>query len=272
MKLNNLIKEKKSYLCVGLDPDPSKIKNGQTIFDFCQNIIEETLPYTVAYKINTAFFESMGWRGWRLMTNIVDYLKTKNVFVIADAKRGDIENTSRYYAKAFFEELNCDAVTVNPYMGYDSLKPFLDYENKTTIILSLTSNEGAGDFQLNEMTNGNFLFEDVIKCSQNWDKKGDVMYVVGATKSEYLDYIRKIAPNDFLLVPGVGAQGGTLKEVSEKLLTDDCGLLVNMSRSIMYSENPGKEAKKIQKEMEDYLLWRSLKENQDTSLEVMNNL
>jgi orotidine-5'-phosphate decarboxylase len=196
----------------------------------------------------------MGWRGWRLMNNIIDYLKTKDVFVIADAKRGDIENTSKYYAKAFFEELDCDAVTVNPYMGYDSIKPFLEYENKTTIILSLTSNEGAGEFQLNEMTNGNFLFEDVIKCSQNWDKKGDVMYVVGATKSEYLDYVRKIAPNDFLLVPGVGAQGGSLKEVSEKLLTENCDLLINMSRSILYSENPGEEAKKVQKEMEQYLL------------------
>jgi orotidine-5'-phosphate decarboxylase len=254
MKLQNLIKQKNSYLCVGLDPNQGMLKQGQTIYDFCTNIIDQTLPYTVAYKINTAFFESMGWRGWRLMNNIIDYLKTKDVFVIADAKRGDIENTSKYYAKAFFEELDCDAVTVNPYMGYDSIKPFLEYENKTTIILSLTSNEGAGDFQLNEMTNGNFLFEDVIKCSQNWDKKGDVMYVVGATKSEYLDYVRKIAPNDFLLVPGVGAQGGSLKEVSEKLLTENCDLLINMSRSILYSENPGEEAKKVQKEMEQYLL------------------
>jgi orotidine-5'-phosphate decarboxylase len=256
MTLNNLkksIKEKNSYLCVGLDPDPTKMVKGTTIYDFCTNIIDDTLPYAVAYKINTAFFESMGWRGWRLMENLIDYLKTKDVFVIADAKRGDIGNTSKFYAKAFFEELNCDAVTVNPYMGYDSLKPFLDYTDKTTIILSLTSNEGSGDFQKSEMSNGNFLFEDVIKCSQNWNRNGDVMYVVGATKSEYLDYIRRFAPNDFLLVPGVGAQGGSLKEVSEKLLTEDCNLLVNMSRSIIYSENVKEEARKIQQEMETYL-------------------
>jgi len=254
MKLNKLIKEKKSYLCVGLDPDPSKIKNGLTIYDFLIDVIEQTLPYTVAYKVNTAFFESMGWRGWRLMSNIIDYLKRKNVFVIADAKRGDIGNTSKYYAKAFFEELNCDAVTVSPYMGYDSLKPFLDYENKTTIILSLTSNQSAGDFQLAEMSNGNLLYEDVIKCTRNWERKGDVMYVVGATKSYFLEYARQYAPNTFLLVPGVGAQGGSLKEVSEKLLTENCDLLVNMSRSILYSENPGGEAKKVQQEMEQYLL------------------
>jgi orotidine-5'-phosphate decarboxylase len=253
MKLQKLIKQKKSYLCVGLDPNQSMLKEGETIYDFCTNIIDQTLPYTVAYKINTAFFESMGWRGWRLMSNIIDYLKNKEVFIIADAKRGDIENTSKYYAKAFFEELDVDAVTVNPYMGYDSIKPFLEYENKTTIILSLTSNSGAGDFQMNEMSNGNFLFEDVIKCSQNWNKKGDIMYVIGATKSEQMDYVKKIAPNDFLLVPGVGAQGGSLQEVSEKLLTEDCNLLVNMSRSILNSENPGEEVKNIQKEMKNYL-------------------
>lgn len=251
--LKNKIKEKNSYLCVGLDPDPSKIKNGMTIYDFCIDVIEQTLPYTVAYKINTAFFESMGWRGWKLMSNIIDYLKIKNVFVIADAKRGDIGNTSQHYAKAFFEELNCDAVTVNPYMGYDSLKPFLDYENKTTIILSLTSNQSAGDFQLTEMSNGNLLYEDVIKCTQNWDRNGDIMYVVGGTKSYFLDYARNCAPNSFFLVPGVGAQGGTLKEVSEKLLTEDFNLLVNMSRSILYSDDPRKEAETIQKEMNDYL-------------------
>lgn len=253
MKLKNLIKEKKSYLCVGLDPDPTKMKEGQTIYDFCIDVINQTLPYTVAYKINTAFFESMGWRGWRLMSNVIDYLKNKNVFIIADAKRGDIGNTSKYYAKAFFEELDCDAVTVNPYMGYDSLKPFLDYKNKTTIILSLTSNEGAGDFQMTEMSNGNLLFEDVIKCSQGWERRGNIMYVVGATKSEQLSYVRNLAKSDFLLVPGVGTQGGTLKEVSEKLLTDECGLLVNMSRSILYSDNPGNESKKIQQQMETYL-------------------
>ena len=258
MKLNKLIKEKKSYLCVGLDPDPSKITNGLTIFDFCVNVIDQTLPYTVAYKINTAFFEAMGWRGWKLMSNIIDYLKTKDVFVIADAKRGDIGNTSKYYAKAFFEELDCDAVTVNPYMGYDSLKPFLDYEDKTTIILSLTSNQSAGDFQLNEMSNGNLLYEDVIKCTRNWERKGNIMYVVGATKSYFLDYARQYAPNTFLLVPGVGAQGGSLKEVSEKLLTENCDLLVNMSRSILYSENPGEEARIVQQEMEEYLFIESI--------------
>lgn len=253
MKLKELIKKKNSYLCVGLDPDPTKLKDGQTIYDFCINVIDQTLPYTVAYKINTAFFESMGWRGWKLMSNIIEFLKSKDVFVIADAKRGDIENTSKHYAKAFFEELDCDAVTVSPYMGYDSLKPFLDYENKTTIILSLTSNSGSNDFQMTEMTNGNLLFEDVIKCSQSWKRKGQIMYVVGATKSDFLNYTRKLAPNHFFLVPGVGVQGGTLKEVSEKLLTDDCNLLVNMSRSILYSDNPGEESRKIQQEMEKYL-------------------
>ncbi len=251
--LKNKVKEKNSYLCVGLDPDPSKITEGQTIYDFCINVIEQTLPYTVAYKINTAFFESMGWRGWKLMSNIIDYLKTKDVFIIADAKRGDIENTSKYYAKAFFEELDCDAVTVSPYMGYDSLKPFLEYENKTTIILSLTSNGGSSDFQMTEMSNGNFLFEDVIKCSQNWDKKGDIMYVVGATNINQLSFIRNIDRNTFLLVPGVGAQGGSLEKVSETLLTNDCGLLVNMSRSILFSENPGEESRKIQMEMKKFL-------------------
>jgi orotidine-5'-phosphate decarboxylase len=253
MNIKKLIQEKKSYLCVGLDPDPTKMKEGQTIYDFCINIIEQTLPYTVAYKVNTAFFESMGWRGWRLMENIIDYLKSKGVFIIADAKRGDIGNTSKYYAKTFFEELDCDAVTVNPYMGYDSIKPFLDYQNKTTIILALTSNEGAGEFQMSEMGNGNLLYEDVIKSSQNWDRYGDIMYVIGATNTNHLNYIRKIVPNHFLLVPGVGAQGGTLEEVSENLLTDDCGILVNMSRSIIYSENPEQEAKKVQEQMEKYL-------------------
>ena len=253
MKLKKLIKEKNSYLCIGLDPNQNMLKEGQTIYDFCTNVIDQTLPYTVAYKINTAFFESMGWRGWRLMSNIIDYLKNKNVFIIADAKRGDIENTSKHYAKAFFEELDCDAVTVNPYMGYDSLKPFLEYKNKTTIILSLTSNDGSNDFQITEMSNGNLLYEDVIKCSMDWPKKGNIMYVIGATRTEHLDNVRNIAPNEFLLVPGVGAQGGTLKEVSEKLLKENTNLLVNMSRSILYASDPGGEAKKIQLEMEAYL-------------------
>lgn len=250
--LKNLIKDKNSYLCIGIDPDPSKIPNGSTIYDFCTNLIDETLPYCVAYKINTAFFESMGWRGWKLMENIIDFLKSKNVFVIADAKRGDIYNTSKFYAKAFFEELNCDAVTVSPYMGYDSLQPFLSYDNKTTIILSLTSNDGSNDFQTSELVNGNLLFEDVIKCFSNWESKSDVMFVVGGTRTEHLKSVRDMT-SKFFLVPGIGAQGGSLQEVSEKLLTEDCGLLVNMSRSIIYSENPSLEAKKIQMEMQNYL-------------------
>jgi orotidine-5'-phosphate decarboxylase len=250
--LRKKIKEKNSYLCIGLDPDPNKIVNGMTIYDFCIGIIDDTLPYAVAYKINTAFFESMGWRGWKLMESIIDYLKTKDVFVIADAKRGDISNTSKFYAKAFFDELNCDAVTINPYMGYDSLEPFLSYENKTTIILSLTSNDGSNDFQTTELVNGNLLFEDMIKCCSNWESKSDMMFVVGGTRSEYLESVR-LMTSKFLLVPGIGTQGGSLQEVSEKLLTEDCGLLVNMSRSIIYSENPQLEAKKIQKEMEKYL-------------------
>jgi orotidine-5'-phosphate decarboxylase len=269
-QLKNKIKEKKSYLCVGLDPDVDRIPTGTTIVDFCFQIIDQTLPYAVSYKINTAFFESMGWRGFKIMSNIVDYLNKKDVFIICDAKRGDIGNTSKYYAKAFFEEYNFDALTVNPYMGYDSLKPFFDYTDKTTIILALTSNESSDDFQTNKLFTGDTLFETIIRTSKNWKSKGDKMWVIGATKSTYLSDIRKILKDDFLLVPGIGTQGGNLREVSKKLLTKDCGILVNMSRSILYAENPGMVASDIQKEMEIYLC-QSIKEKEDIQLDVMNN-
>lgn len=259
-QLISQIKAKNSYLCIGLDSDikkiPSHLLNAKDpIFEFNKRIIDATEKYAVSYKINTAFYEALGTKGWESLQKTIEYLP-KDVFIIADAKRGDIGNTSSQYAKAFFENLNCDAVTVAPYMGEDSVKPFLEIKDKWTILLALTSNSGAQDFEMLELKNGKKVYEEVLEKSQNWGTEENLMYVVGATKAEYIENIRKIIPNHFLLVPGVGAQGGNLAEVSKAGMTKDCGLLINSSRQIIYAskdrdfaEMAAKKAQEIQQEM-----------------------
>ena len=255
---------KKSYLCVGLDTDITKIpdhlkKHPDAIFEFNKAIIDATLDFCVSYKINTAFYEALGVKGWDAMERTVNYIPSTH-FRIADAKRGDIGNTSSQYARAFFETMNFDAITVAPYMGEDSIRPFLEYENKWTIVLGLTSNKGAGDFEL--QSNGSkMLYEQVIEKASRWGTTENLMFVVGATRAEEFTNIRSIAPDHFFLVPGVGAQGGSLKDISEKAMIRDCGILVNASRAIIYaSENKDftEEAKAIarqyQYEMKNYLL------------------
>jgi orotidine-5'-phosphate decarboxylase len=255
---------KKSYLCVGLDTDITKIpdhlkKHPDAIFEFNKAIIDATLDFCVSYKINTAFYEALGVKGWDAMERTVNYIPSTH-FRIADAKRGDIGNTSNHYARAFFETMNFDAITVAPYMGEDSVRPFLEYENKWTIVLGLTSNKGAGDFEL--QSNGRkMLYEQVIEKVSRWGTTENLMFVVGATRAEEFTNIRSIAPDHFFLVPGVGAQGGSLKDISEKAMIRDCGILVNASRAIIYaSENEdfAEEAKAIawqyQYEMKNYLL------------------
>lgn len=257
------IKKKKSFLCVGLDTDINKIPRElldttDPIFAFNKQIIDATHEVTVAYKPNLAFYESLGVNGWNSLEKTVNYLKYNypDIFIIADAKRGDIGNTSAMYAKAFFDHMEFDSVTVAPYMGEDSVKPFLTYVDKWVILLALTSNKGAADFQyMNE--NDEKLFERVIKKSAEWGTEENLMYVVGATKAEMLADIRKIIPNHFLLVPGVGAQGGSLEEVAKNGMNDKCGLLVNSSRGIIYASNgtdfaekAGEAAKAVQKDME----------------------
>jgi len=237
------IRQKKSFLCVGLDTDINKIPQylldtSDPIFAFNQQIIDATHDLTVAYKPNLAFYESLGVSGWNSLEKTVNYIRYNypGIFIIADAKRGDIGNTSSMYAKAFFDTMEFDAVTVAPYMGEDSVKPFLTYLDKWVILLALTSNKGAFDFQF--MTeNGEKLFEKVIKTSAEWGTEDNLMYVVGATKADMLADIRKIIPNHFLLVPGVGAQGGSLREVAENGMTSTCGLLVNSSRQIIYASS-----------------------------------
>jgi orotidine-5'-phosphate decarboxylase len=237
------IRQKKSFLCVGLDTDITKIPQylldtSDPIFAFNQQIIDATHDLTVAYKPNLAFYESLGVSGWNSLEKTVNYIRYNypGIFIIADAKRGDIGNTSSMYAKAFFDAMEFDAVTVAPYMGEDSVKPFLTYLDKWVILLALTSNKGAFDFQF--MTeNGEKLFEKVIKTSAEWGTEDNLMYVVGATKADMLADIRKIIPNHFLLVPGVGAQGGSLREVAENGMTSTCGLLVNSSRQIIYASS-----------------------------------
>ena len=264
------INRKKSFLCVGLDSDISKIPSHllsfqDPIFEFNKAIIDATLPYAVAYKPNLAFYESLGWKGLKSLEKTVAYirLKKEKVFLIADAKRGDIGNTSKQYALSFFgnidERLNYDAVTVAPYMGEDSVSPFLSFKNKWVVLLALTSNKGADDFQL-LTSNGKQLFEHVLESSKKWGNDQQMMYVVGATKAEMLGNIRKIVPDNFLLIPGVGAQGGSLDAVVKYGMNNDCGLLVNASRSIIYASNntdfaemAGQEAATIQKEMAKYL-------------------
>jgi orotidine-5'-phosphate decarboxylase len=259
------IQKKRSFLCVGLDTDILKIPKhlldtSDPIFSFNKEIIDATAEFTVAYKPNLAFYESLGSQGWESLEKTVHYVREKHpgIFLIADAKRGDIGNTSNLYARAFFEKLDFDAVTVAPYMGEDSVKPFMTYSEKWVILLALTSNKGAFDFQfLKDETTGDLLFESVLKTSQNWGTDENMMYVVGATKAEKLKEIREIVPDHFLLVPGVGAQGGSLREVAQNGLNSRCGLLVNSSRGIIYAsenadfaEKAGEAAKEVQKEME----------------------
>ncbi|WP_298822953.1 orotidine-5'-phosphate decarboxylase [uncultured Capnocytophaga sp.] len=261
-RLKQEIFSKKSFLCVGLDVDLNKIppfllKESDPIFAFNKAIIDATHPYTIAYKPNIAFYEAYGEKGWQSLRKTIDYLNEQHphIFTIADAKRGDIGNTATMYAKAFFEDLQFDSVTVAPYMGQDSVEPFLAFEHKATILLALTSNKGAFDFQT-LTTEGAPLYQQVLTRSQQWHNAHNLMYVVGATKAEYLADIRRIVPQSFLLVPGVGAQGGDLKEVCKYGLNDSVGLIINASRAVIYAsqgedfaQKAGEAAHSLQKEM-----------------------
>lgn len=261
---------KKSFLCVGLDTDLKKIPQhllgeDDPMFAFNKAIIDATAPYCVAYKPNLAFYESAGLKGMASFERTVKYLKAnyKSHFIIADAKRGDIGNTSAMYARTFFGEYDIDALTVAPYMGEDSVTPFLTYDGKWVILLALTSNKGSHDFQLTEDNSGERLFEKVLRTSQQWGNKNNMMYVVGATQGEMFKDIRKVAPEHFLLVPGVGAQGGSLQEVCKYGMTADCGLLVNSSRGIIYAsagkdfaDVAGEKAKELQEQMAAELIQR----------------
>ncbi|WP_422860537.1 orotidine-5'-phosphate decarboxylase [Flagellimonas sp. S174] len=260
------IKQKKSFLCIGLDTDLDKIpphllEEEDPIFSFNKAIIDATHDLCVAYKPNIAFYEAYGLQGWQALEKTMAYLNENypEIFTIADAKRGDIGNTSTRYAKAFFETLNFDSITVAPYMGKDSVEPFLMFEDKHTILLALTSNEGAFDFQTRTFENKE-LYKEVILTSSKYRNSQNLMYVIGATKSSYLAEIREIVPNSFFLVPGVGAQGGSLEEVCKYGMNDQIGLLINSSRGILYAskdevfdQSARKEALKLQKEMEKYL-------------------
>lgn len=261
------IKRKQSFLCVGLDTDIKKIpehllKEEDPIFAFNKAIIDATAPYCIAYKPNLAFYESMGVKGWIAFEKTVEYIKKNypDQFIIADAKRGDIGNTSAMYARSFFEELDIDAVTVAPYMGEDSVTPFLTYEGKWVILLALNSNKGSHDFQLTEDKAGERLFEKVLRKSQEWANDQNMMYVVGATQGKMFEDIRKIVPNHFLLVPGIGAQGGSLEEACKYGMNSKCGLIVNSSRAIIYADKSEafaqaakNEAEKVQKQMAEQL-------------------
>jgi len=240
------IKKKESFLCIGLDSSLDKIpaylkRMEDPIFEFNKKIIDATQDLAIAFKLNLAFYESLGLSGWTSLEKTIKHLKNyPELFLIADAKRGDIGNTSNEYAKAFFQNLNFDAITVAPYMGYDSISPFLAYKKKWAILLALTSNQGAQDFQFNFLPETNeFLYQQVIRKSSEWGNKENMMYVVGATKAEYLEAVRKIIPDHFLLVPGVGAQGGNLEQVSRFGMNKSCGLLVNSSRDIIYAGKDG---------------------------------
>ena len=262
-QLIDQIKLKNSFLCVGLDVDLNKIPKHflaleDPIFEFNKAIIDATHDLAVAYKPNTAFFEAYGIKGWQSLEKTINYINEKHpeIFTIADAKRGDIGNTSSMYAKAFFEDLNFDSVTVAPYMGKDSIEPFLAFENKHAIMLALTSNEGAFDFQTLKVE-GKEVYKQVLETSKTWKNSKNLMYVVGATKAEYFTEIRKIVPHSFLLVPGVGAQGGSLQEVCKYGMNTNVGLLINSSRAIIYASNgpdfaevARAEALKMQQEME----------------------
>ena len=261
------IKKKKSFLCVGLDADLDKIPQyllteEDPIFEFNKQIIDATAEFTVAYKPNTAFYEAYGIKGWQSLSKTINYLNVNypEIFTIADAKRGDIGNTSSRYAKAFFEDLAFDSVTVAPYMGSDSVEPFLEFKDKFTILLALTSNKGGLDFQGLDLESKDKVYQKVLQTALTWKNSDQLMFVVGATKAEYFKAIRKIVPNHFLLVPGVGAQGGNLEDVCKYGLNKDIGLLINSSRGIIYAGNDvnfaqesRKEAEKLQKEMQNYI-------------------
>lgn len=261
------IVKKKSFLCVGLDSEFEKIpaclkSTIDPVFAFNKTIVDETAAFSICYKPNLAFYESLGIKGWESLDKTVRYIKEKypEIFIIADAKRGDIGNTSKMYAQAFFEKMPFDAVTVAPYMGEDSVSPFLSYPGKFVVLLALTSNKGANDFQFFENPEKEKLFERVLKTSQKWADSDQMMYVVGATRAEMLSDVRKIVPDHFLLVPGVGAQGGSLSEVAKYGMNTKCGLIVNSSRAIIFADSTekfairaGEEAKKVQMEMEALL-------------------
>lgn len=265
-QLVNEIRKKKSFLCIGLDVDLAKIpqhllKEDDPIFAFNKAIIDATHHLCVAYKPNTAFYEAYGLKGWKALEKTINYINEKHpeIFSIADAKRGDIGNTSTMYAKAFFEDLAFDSVTVAPYMGKDSVEPFLAFDNKHTIMLALTSNQGAFDFQTKTVDDKE-LYKQVLETSKSWKNSENLMYVVGATKAEYFADIRKIIPNSFLLVPGVGAQGGNLQDVCKYGLSENIGLLINSSRGIIYASNKedftvaaAKKAEELQNEMAEIL-------------------
>jgi orotidine-5'-phosphate decarboxylase len=251
-ELSKQIKQKKSFLCVGLDTDINKLpshfrKTPENVRAFNRDIIMATFDTCVAYKINVAFYEAMGTAGWNCLKKTVELIPP-HLFIIADAKRGDIGNTANLYARAFFEDMGVHAVTLSPYMGKDSITPFLEYKNKWSILLGLTSNEGAADFQLQKMKDGKFLYEHVLKTSAKWGSANNMMYVVGATKAAALKTIRKIIPDHFLLVPGVGAQSGDMKEVIKNGANKQGGLLINASRSILYAGNGKDFANKAREE------------------------
>lgn len=262
-KLINEIQSKQTFLCIGLDSDINKIPThllelDDPIFEFNKAIIDATKDLCIAYKINTAFYESNGIKGWNSMQKTLDYIP-HDIFTIADAKRGDIGNTSKMYAKAFFENLNFDSITVNPYMGSDSVKPFLSFDDKWVILLALTSNVGSKDFQHLKFEDKS-LYKHVFEKSSKWGNENNLMYVVGATNPKFLAEIRKIIPNHFLLVPGVGAQGGSLKDVVENGMNKECGLIVNSSRSIIYAGSEldfaiksREAASSLQQQMASYL-------------------
>ena len=264
------IKKKQSFLCVGLDTAVNKIPEfmfdkyeGDYIYEFNKQIIDATAKYCVAYKPNLAFYESLGLQGWDVLERTVDYIRSNypDMFLIADAKRGDIGNTSAMYARTFFGAMDFDSVTVAPYMGEDSVSPFLTYEGKWVTLLALTSNKGAFDFQfMKDAETGDTLYQKVLKTSKNWGNADNMMYVVGATKADMLSDIREIIPDNFLLVPGIGAQGGSLEEVVKHGMNSQCGLLVNSSRAIIYAANDetfaeaaAREAKKVQEQMAGFL-------------------
>ena len=272
-KLENQIREKKSFLCIGLDIDldriPAHLKGEQDpIFSFAKEIIDSTNNFAVAYKPNIAFFEAHGLSGWKSLEKIINYLNSEypEIFTIADAKRGDIGNTSNMYAKAFFQNLEFDSITISPYMGKDSVEPFLSFDNKYVFLLTLTSNSGSEDFQLKEISDSsNKLYEEVILKSKEWKNSHNIMYVVGAKNVKEISRIRKLVPNSYLLIPGVGAQGGSLKDICENGLDNGLKLLVNSSRSIIYSssgedyaEKAMLAAAKLQEEMEKYIIDKGL--------------
>jgi orotidine-5'-phosphate decarboxylase len=271
LKLFKNITAKRSFLCIGLDTETARIpqfllKAEDPVFEFNKRIIDATHRYAVAYKPNLAFYECNGIEGWRSLESTLEYIKKNfpDILVIADAKRGDIGNTSKMYAKAFFERMSFDAITVAPYMGEDSVTPFLSWKDRWVIILALTSNKGADDFQYHNDA-GIKLFERVLTVSQKWGTVDNMMYVVGATRAEMLQEVRKLVPGHFLLIPGIGAQGGSLEEVAKYGMTDRCGLLVNSSRAIIFADNSenfdrvaAEKAAEVQSEMEGYLAERKL--------------